>query len=203
MDKRDQLDSIVNQPGMKMDSSFSHYKNKNSKRHKNIIKRMDKIVENVSGPKVLDCGCGTGLICFLVSQIKSVDEIHGVDLQKSVLVQAQENMINDKTIFHNGFVEELDFDSEYFDTVIMGEVIEHVYSVEKTIEKVSMVLKKNGILIITCPYKGKLSKLHVRSISKTFLKEVLSPYFNIKKMEIIEYGNQPNTLFCLATKRSQ
>lgn len=200
MVKRTQLNKTVNSDGQKMDSSFRHYRDIKSPRHLNIIKRMNKIIENIYGPKVLDCGCGTGLICFLASQLKEVKEIHGVDLQKSVLIEAKKNIASKKVKFHNGFVEEIDFKADYFDTVVMGEVIEHVYSVDKTLEGVSRVLKKNGRIIITCPYKGKLSILHVRSVSRQFLKEKMEVYFKIKTMEIIKYPNQPSTLFCVGIK---
>jgi len=200
MVKRSELNKTVNTPGQKMDSSFTHYRNTQSKRHHNIIKRMNKIIEYVSGPKVLDCGCGTGLICFLVSELEDVKEIHGVDLQKSVLIEAKKNVTSDKVKFHNGFIEEVNFKSDYFDTVVMGEVIEHVYSVDQTLKEANKVLKKNGSLIITCPYKGKLSALHIRSISKEFLREKMERYFKIKTIEIIKYNNQPSTLFCVGIK---
>ena len=201
MVKRSQLEKTVNQKGMKMDKSFRRYHDKTTRRHSNIVKRMNRIMEYMSGPKVLDCGCGAGLICLLASQLKGVKEIHGVDLQKTVLVEAKKNVTSDKVKFHHGFIEEIDFESDYFDTAVMGEVIEHVYSVDQTLKEASKVLKKNGKLIITCPYKGKISTLHVRSISRQFLREKMEKYFKIKTIEVIKYWDKkPSTLFCVGVK---
>jgi len=202
MDKQTQLEKTVNSKGMKKDPSFRYYHDVTSPRHLNTVKRMGKIIENIVGPTVLDCGCGAGIICFLASQLEDVKEIHGVDLQKSILVEARENVTSEKVTFHEGFVEGLNFESHYFDTVVMGEVLEHVFSVDKAIAEAAQVLKQNGRLVISCPYKGKLSKLHIRSISRAFLKEKLKKYFKIKTIEIIEYSNKlPPTLFCVGEKK--
>ena len=198
---REQLYEVANKPGQKKDTSFGYYRDPSSKRHSVTIKRMGKIIESVVGPTVLDCGCGAGLVSFLASQIDGVKEIHAIDLQKSVLDVARINLKNKNVTLHEGFVEELAFESDYFNTVVMGEVIEHVYSVDKTLKEISRVLKKNGRLIMTCPYKGKLSKFHIRSISKSYLREKMEKYFNVKKIEILDYKKVcPNGLFSLLKK---
>lgn len=46
----------------------------------------------------------------------------------------------------------LPFDDNYFDTVYLGEIIEHVWEPKKLLEEVHRVLKKEGVLIIDTPH---------------------------------------------------
>lgn len=46
----------------------------------------------------------------------------------------------------------LPFENDYFDTVYLGEVIEHVWEPRKLLEEVRRVLKKEGVVIIDTPH---------------------------------------------------
>jgi 2-polyprenyl-6-hydroxyphenyl methylase/3-demethylubiquinone-9 3-methyltransferase len=198
---RDQINEIVNKPGQKKDTSFPQYFDENNPRHKRQHIRFPLIIENVVGPKVLDAGCGRGLTSLLLSEREDIKEIHAVDLQKSVLVDARENVKSDKVTFHHGFVEELGFEDESFDTVVLTEVIEHVYDVDKTLKGIHRVLKPGGRLVITCPNKGKINKLHFRTIDLKFMKKHGGKYFKIDKLKTIEYpGPGPGSVFFVGVK---
>jgi len=202
MDKRKKLYEIVNKKGQKKEQTFNRFNDPTHPRYKRYHKRFPLIVENIVGPKVLDAGCGTGLTCFLASKRDDIKEIHGVDLQKSILKEAKENVKSDKVKFYEGFVEDLKFDSEYFNTVVLSETLEHVSSVTETLEEAARVLIPKGVVVITCPYKGQISELHVRSVTKEFLISRVEKYFNIKKIEIITYpGQGPKGIFCLGIKK--
>lgn len=204
MDKRDKLYETVNKPGQKKEATFSRYYDPDHPRHLRYHARFPMMIENILGPKLLDFGCGTGLLChLLLKERDDIEEIHAVDLQEAILEEARENVKSDKVTFHNGFVEELKFEDEYFNTVVLGETLEHVYSVDKTLAESYRVLKPGGRVIITCPYKGKISKLHVRSISKSFMKEKVSKYFKITKLEVVNYpGQGPKGVFCIGVKNA-
>lgn len=46
----------------------------------------------------------------------------------------------------------LPFKNDYFDTVYLGEIIEHVWEPRKLLEEVHRVLKKDGVVIIDTPH---------------------------------------------------
>ncbi len=46
----------------------------------------------------------------------------------------------------------LPFENDYFDTVYLGEIIEHVWEPRKLLEEVHRVLKKEGVVIIDTPH---------------------------------------------------
>ncbi len=78
--------------------------------------------------------------------------------------------------------------------------MEHVCSVNKTLAEAYPLLKPGGRVIITCPYKGKLSRLHVRTITKDFMKNRIEKYFKLEKMEILKYSKFKPGMFCLGIK---
>ncbi len=47
--------------------------------------------------------------------------------------------------------DDLPFKSDYFDCIVAGEIIEHIFDTDAFIDKCKRVLKKNGVLIITTP----------------------------------------------------
>lgn len=201
MDKKDKLYKIVNRPGQKREQTFQRFHNPEHPRYKRYHKRFPHILENVVGPKVLDAGCGTGLLFHLLLDRDDIKEMHGLDLQKAIIEEANENVKDSRVIFHQGFVEELNFENEYFNTVVLGETLEHVYSVDKTLSEAARVLKSAGRIIITCPYKGATSELHVRSIDRKFIRKFVEKYFSIEALEVIKYpGEGPQGVFCLGIK---
>lgn len=204
MKDRQKLYETVNKPGQKREQTFERYHNPNHPRYQRYHKRFPMILENVIGPKLLDAGCGTGLSCYLLSENDNIKEIHGIDLQKVIIEEARNNVHNEKVTFHEGFVEELPFTDCYFDTVILGETLEHVYDVDKTLSEAHRVLRNQGKIIITCPYKGAKSELHVRSITKKFIKDSVEKYFSIENLEVIEYpGQGPKGVFCIGIKNEK
>jgi 2-polyprenyl-6-hydroxyphenyl methylase/3-demethylubiquinone-9 3-methyltransferase len=201
MGKKEELKKIVNLPGQKKEGTFGRYHDPDHPRYERYHKRFPLILSEVVGPKILDAGCGTGLTCFLTSQRDDIEEIHGVDLQESVLAEAKNNVKSNKVIFHHGFVEDMNFEDNYFNTVVLGETIEHVTSVYETLSEAHRVLKPGGRVVITCPYRGQTSQLHVRSVTRKFLKKRVEKYFKIEKFEVIEYpGPGPKGLFCVGVK---
>lgn len=106
---------------------------------------------NIESP-LLDVGCGIGqTLRYLGNEFNSF-KFYGCDLAKNAILLAQKNFKNanyfllnlDKSIpkkYHN-----------YFNTIVCSEVLEHVQSVDKSIQGIKTLLKKDGIVIITVPY---------------------------------------------------
>jgi ubiquinone/menaquinone biosynthesis C-methylase UbiE len=186
----------INCDKQKRDKSWTRYFSPNYIHYEKLVRRISWIKARIIGPKLLDVGCGPGIICDLSSEKEDITEIHGLDLQEDILVQARTNAISNKINFHCGFAEDLSFEDNYFDTVTMGEVLEHVFSEKEAVAEAFRVLKFNGRLIITVPNDGKLSFGHVRSFSKDSLTELIVPYLDIKEMMNID-----NFLACMCEKK--
>ncbi len=113
----------------------------------------DNLIKSARG-RVLDIGCGNGNLLLPIRQ--NGEEVYGVEI----------NPINSKycnkmglNVFC-GVLEEANFNNDFFDIVILSQVIEHLPSPKKTIEEIYRILKPGGRLYIFCPnYESYLSKL--------------------------------------------
>lgn len=199
---KNKLYQVVNQKGQKIEPTFTRYFDQKHPRHDRYKERFAHMLEYIVGPKILDVGCGTGLTCYLTSQLDNIEEIHGLDLQLTALEVAKKNVSSKKVTFHHGFAEELKFDDNYFNTIFLTETLEHVADVEKVLKQCYRVLKKNFPIIISCPNNGDTSSIHVRSISRESLEPLIEKFFKIKTFEIIKYpGPGPSGIFCVGVKK--
>lgn len=100
-----------------------------------------------SGKRILDIGCGEGLLCKLL--MEKGNEVIGIDISDNAVELAKRNGIN-------AFVcdvenEALPFEG-FFDVIILSEVLEHLISPKKVIKKLMVYLKpKDGYFVITFP----------------------------------------------------
>jgi 2-polyprenyl-3-methyl-5-hydroxy-6-metoxy-1,4-benzoquinol methylase len=171
------------------ENSFYQYYDKEHEKYNFLRNRFGFIVDNVIGPNVLDIGCGTGLTHNLID--KNFFKV-GVDIEIDNINIAKQNsnafFCQSNTI--------LPFKNEIFDTVVCTEVIEHVDNPIETIEEIHRVVKNR--LVLTCPYKGRLTKFHVRSISRKWLLNILQSKFEIKEMKIVQLKHK--AIFCVGKK---
>ncbi len=108
--------------------------------------------------KVLDAGCGTGLILrhFLNQAI-------GIDINPRHVLKARKNAPNARV--YNKDLEKTDFKNSFFDLIICFETLEHLLFPEKAINEFHRLLKPSGMFIGSVPRKTLLWKL--RAISFT------------------------------------
>ena len=115
-----------------------------------LLGRKEILIKHMTG-KILDIGCGEGEL-LIKSTLLGYD-ITGIDASLEEIETAKETAklsnANIKILHKN--LENLDFEKESFDTIIMGEVIEHFLYPKEIIEYVLQFLKPNGKLLITTP----------------------------------------------------
>lgn len=114
--------------------------------------RKKRILEliNTSGGKILDVGCGPGV---MVKEFIDLGyEFWGVDASHKMIVQCQNNFCHlQQTHFSVGDATELKFPDGFFDLVICIGVIDRIEKFELAIQEMLRVVKKDGNLIITFP----------------------------------------------------
>lgn len=104
-------------------------------------------VNNKSDAKILDIGCGMGHTSILLSRISH--RLIGIDVSFEGVRVAKEKvkcdfMVSDST--------RLPFKNEYFDIIVMKDILEHVENDSQAIKEVYRVLKMDGLLILYVPY---------------------------------------------------
>lgn len=120
------------------------------------------IPENTTS--LLEVGCAYGYHAKHF-QIK-VEEYHGIDYSAEFVELARERY--PALDFREGVVEELPFDDEVFDVVVMLETLEHVTDEVRAIEEVYRVLKPGGIFILSVPHKGLLAFADIENLRYNF-----------------------------------
>ncbi len=150
-----------------------------------------KLAGDLKGKKVLDVGCGDGVLSFLLAQKGA--EVTGLDNDEHGLRFAEENLKREnkngtlRYRFVNGSAYEMPFESETFDIVVSCEVIEHVRKPEQLVSEAHRVLKKGGQVIITTPYRlteVPLDSNHVKEYYPGELEILLEKKFNSASIKL-------------------
>ena len=100
-------------------------------------------------PKILDLGCGNGTQTKYIVKLVSATEAYGIDINQTYLKEAEKTGINGIRADLN--TDKLPFDDDYFDLIILSEVIEHLLNPDNALKEAYRVLKSGGIFIITTP----------------------------------------------------
>ena len=108
------------------------------------IQKKDKIL---SGVKILDIGCGGGLLCEPMSRLGA--EVFGMDASKKNIevakIHAKKSNLNIK--YFCSSPEKFKSDLK-FDVILNMEIIEHVEDVDFFLKSCSKFLKKNGVMFV-------------------------------------------------------
>ncbi len=118
-----------------------------SGRHKACLE-----MENFENKKILDIGCSYGWFEKYVG--KKAKEIIGIDLDEKDLESAKKEVKEKNIKFRKNSALDLNkFKENYFDVVVMFDVIEHIpkNTEKKALKEIKRVLKKNGKLLISTP----------------------------------------------------
>ena len=151
-----------------------------------ILKKIEKYKKN---GRLLDVGCANG---FFMDEAKRRGwEVYGIEPSHWAVSYAKKNLnLNDiKSSF-----KEADFSDNFFDVVVMSDVIEHLTDPKGTLKEVRRILKGSGILYLNTPNIKSLvsrllkikwwgiNKFHLFYFSKKTLKKMLEECkFTVKK----------------------
>ena len=146
---------------------------------------ISKIPKNVNS--ILDVGCGNGWVAK--EFLPKGKQVSSLDISVTNPSKARKHYPGEK---HFGITADsfhLPFNDNSFDCVIASEIIEHVYDPSGFIKELFRVVKKEGKLIITTPYKEKLIYyLCIHCNQKTPANAHIHS-FDEKKLESLYSGN--------------
>lgn len=165
---------------------------------KDDIWRVKRILAPPFGKRVLDVGCSDGTVTIEIAKKWNCRKVIGVDISPSAIKEAKEKLkplnssLRKRISFLEEFIEDLDFPSNYFDTISACETLEHVGEgqVKFAMDNLVRMLKKNGNMIITVPNRHPATKYirmkrdrwnwptHHNYFTYDSLKKFLKGYFN-------------------------
>ena len=117
--------------------------------------KIEFIKQNIKSKKiVLDVGCNDGYIGDEL--IKEGNIVYGIDIVDKDLKRAKKRGLKVKNVDveNQGFP----YQSNFFDVVILADIIEHVFDTDALLKKSARVLRKGGKLIVTTPNIASLGR---------------------------------------------
>jgi len=137
--------------------------------------RFLKVSELCKG-KVLDLACGTGHLADYY-----LGEYAGIDISEVAISHARE-IRRKNAFFTSGDVLSAKFDiSNPFDTIYIGEFLEHIESHEKLFERLLKIVKPSGQIIISVPNGNRVpDEDHVRTFTMPEIRKEFSKYGRVQ-----------------------
>jgi len=146
---------------------------------------MIKLVKDevdIKGKKLLDVGCGDGVLSYLFS--KEGAKVYGIDYSDIAIEFARQKTKNMGIDFRQGSAYELPYEDNFFDIVVSSDVIEHLEDVTEYLFEINRVVKMGGVVVISTPIKFTefpLDKEHVVEWFPNEFKEVIENQFKNTK----------------------
>ena len=119
-------------------------------RYLNMIKLLEQATEKSSNRKVLDLGCGDGVLAYFVAE--KGYEAFGVD-PSELAIQFANQRASKLVNFSVGNAYDLKFEDGFFDYCISSDVIEHVNDPVQLMTELKRVTRSGGKVILSTPIK--------------------------------------------------
>jgi ubiquinone/menaquinone biosynthesis C-methylase UbiE len=141
-------------------NTWKYHQTDNRDHLKNAARRLRFVTKEINKisdiKKTLDIGFGDGQLLNLLA--KKYDT-HGIDfVQENIALARKATGLGDNIKFGNST--SIPFEENSFDLVTATEILEHLSEEElkKSLNEISRVLVPGGYLVLTVPYKEKLSE---------------------------------------------
>ena len=108
---------------------------------------MNLPINNIHFNKILDLGCGTGIILKEISSKNSSVELFGLDLSENMIAQATRRL-GTAAKLTVGDAENLPYLDNTFDLVCCVESFHHYPNPKKALSEINRVLKKGGLFLL-------------------------------------------------------
>ncbi len=162
-------------------------------RIKYILEALNK--KNLNNIKILDVGCGGGLVSEGLSKIGAT--VTGIDFIKENInvakIHAKKNNLKINYVVKNFEKEKI---PSKYDVIIILEVLEHLSNWEEFLKKIKFNLKKNGVLIISTINRNLISKFLTLDIGENLLKIIplnTHTFYKFIKPEELEQALSSNS----------
>lgn len=96
----------------------------------------------------LDVGCGTGVLSQTILQLAEPARVKGVDRSEGFVDFAKEHVQDDRVRFEVGDAEVLTDDSEIFDAVVSGLVLNFIPHPERALAEMKRVARTDGVVAV-------------------------------------------------------
>jgi SAM-dependent methyltransferase len=111
-----------------------------------VLSLMRKYINYDKNNKILDAGCGSGL---MLNDLKEFGQVYGMDYSKEAIKFSK--LIFDGEIKQGYMPGNIPYDKNYFNGIIALDVIEHIENDQDALIDLKEHLTDNGIFVVTVP----------------------------------------------------
>jgi ubiquinone/menaquinone biosynthesis C-methylase UbiE len=161
-------------------------------------KRFINAIKNLKNPRILEIGMGQGRFLKKISRLRPDAILYGVDISHTAICIAKEDKFIEGT-FLVGSAEKIPFQDNFFDAVVIMDVLEHLSNPQQAIIEVKRVLSPSGLFHFYVPCEGQpftLDKFlrvtnflnlrdftrnnfgHIQYFTQKDIKNLVCPYFS-------------------------
>ncbi len=124
---------------------------------------------DLKNKNILDVGCYDGTFLSLIKNKNN--NFYGLEASDWGVQESRKKGLRVQQYFFDG-EKKLPFENNFFDLVIAGEIIEHIYDTDFFLEEIFRILKPNGKLLISTPNLASLGRRLLLLFGKNPLIEV-------------------------------
>lgn len=161
-----------------------NYEDKNSEYFTYVRKDLVSLIELEKNLKILEVGAGFGHTLNYLKQTGVASEGVGLDIFEDISRIAEYQRI-DRFIFGNIEDIELSEYKNYFDLILLGDVLEHLIEPATVLDKLKTYLNQDGEILVSMP--------NIRHYS-TFIKIFIKGNFDYEESGIFDYTHR--RFFC-------
>ena len=146
--------------------------------------RDDKSLQSLKALKILDIGCGGGLVCEPLARLGAI--VTGIDADQNAIdvarIHAAKAGLANAPVYTCNSSEEMTKKSKgQFDVVLALEIVEHVADVETFVQNVTDLCKPGGVIIFSTLNKTLKSMLMAKIAAEYILRWVPAGTHDWKK----------------------
>lgn len=121
------------------------------------INVMVKIVRDLrlTNAKILDFGCYDGTLLSIIKN--DTNEFYGIEASDYGVRECKKNGLKVKNFFYTDD-STVPFGNNFFNVVIAGEIIEHIYDTDRILKEINRILKLGGYFLISTPNVASLGR---------------------------------------------
>ena len=153
-----------------------------------LRRRIDWMAGESRGPRVLDVGCSEGILEVLLAR-RGLD-VTGVEVNPDALDFARELLAQEPDearararLIHGDFIEGRPV-TGLFDTVVLGEILEHLHDPGALLDRSLEHLRPGGRVVITTPFGLHPHEDHHQTFGLTDAIDLLKPRLGLEQISI-------------------
>jgi SAM-dependent methyltransferase len=158
--------------------------------HRRARRRIDWMASQAEGERVLDVGCSEGILAILLARegitVTAVDVNPDAIAYAKDLLQQEGSFVRDRVTFLKTDLYAAGLAHGAFDTVMLGEVIEHLDQPALMIDRVAGLLKETGRLVLTTPFGYFPHEDHRQTFGLSDVVRLVERHFSLAHIDVTD-----------------